>query len=128
MSPKDRADIKAAIHAAEAGTTGVVAVRIVPGTDLDAFERARHEFERVGLHRHRHENAALVLVAPKARRFAVIGDKALHERVGDAFWNGVVDEIRPYFARDAIAGGIVRAVQRIGEQFREHFSAPEESA
>ena len=46
----------------------------------------------MGLHRHETENAALILVAPKARRFAILGDRALHDRVGDDFWNDLVEE------------------------------------
>ncbi len=64
----------------------------------------------------RRENAAMILVAPKARRFAVIGDRALHERVGDAFWNGVVDDSRPTSQRDEMADGIVLAIERLGER------------
>lgn len=121
MRAKDRRRIAAAIAAAEDGTTGRIAVRVVPDRDLDAFERAKHEFGRTGLHRHPEANAALVLVAPKARQFAVLGDRALHERVGDAFWQEVVASSRPYFARDEIAGGIINAVERIGEQLHRHF-------
>jgi uncharacterized membrane protein len=120
----DRATVAQAISAAEDGTTGRIAVRVIPDKTVDVFERAKHEFARTGLHRHDRANAALVLVAPKARRFAVIGDRALHARVGDAFWRDVVEESRPYFARGAIAEGVVHAVGRVGEVLHAHFPAP----
>ncbi len=75
----------------------------------------------MGLHRHKHGNAALILVAPKARQYAIIGDRALHDRVGDDFWNDVVAESQPHFARGA-AEGVTHAVGRIGEQLRAHFA------
>lgn len=128
MTADDRARIASAIAAAENGTTGRIAVRIVPDAAIDAFERAKHEFARTGLHRHDGENAALILVAPKARRFAVVGDRALHERVGDEFWNGVVEESRPWFARGEIAGGIVHAVGRVGNALHAHFAANGENS
>lgn len=126
MTRRERNSIAAAIGKAEDGTTGRIAVRVIPDGAVDAFDRAKREFERAGLHRHRSANAALILVAPKAHRFALIGDRALHERVGDAFWNGVVEEARPYFARGAIVDGVVYAVGRIGEALRAHFAGPAE--
>jgi uncharacterized membrane protein len=118
----DRAAIARAIAAAEDGTSGRIAVRIVPDTAVDAFERAKHEFARAGLHRHDAGNAALVLLAPNARRFAVIGDRALHERVGDDFWNAVVAESAPYFAGGQMRDGVLHAVGRIGEALHAHFA------
>lgn len=123
MTRAQRDEIARAIKAAEAGTTGRIAVRVIPDENVEAFERAQHEFGEIGLHRHEHGNAALILVAPKARRFAVIGDRALHERVGDEFWNSVVEGSRPYFARGETVPGIVYAVGRVGEALRAHFSA-----
>ena len=63
----------------------------------------------------------LILVAPKARRFAIIGDRALHQEVGDAFWRDVVANTEPYFARGALLDGIVYAIGRAGEALRAHF-------
>ena len=121
MTNKERDAIAAAIAAAEDGTTGRIAVREIPDPTVDAFQRARREFEQSGLQGQPGANAALILVAPKARQFAVLGDRALHERVGDDFWNGIVAESRTYFQRGAIADGVIAAVARIGEALRTHF-------
>ncbi len=125
MTREERAAIARALADAEDGTSGRIGVRVVPDRDLDAFERAKREFTRVGLHRHAHANAALILVAPAARRFAIIGDRALHERVGDAFWSDVVAESTPYFARGAVADGIIYVVNRLGGALHAHFPTTE---
>lgn len=122
MSPADRDRVAQAIAAAERGTTGRIAVRVIKHATRDAFEHAKKEFERRGMHRHQHGNAALILVSPNARKFAVIGDAALHERVGDAFWQRIVDEMRDRFANGTIADGVVAGIERIGEAFRAHFT------
>jgi uncharacterized membrane protein len=121
MNREQRDAIAAAIRDAEDGTTSRIAVRVVLDKTVDAFGRAKHEFERAGLHRHEAENAALILIAPKARRFAILGDRALHERVGDDFWNELVKKSQPYFARGQLFEGILYAVDRIGEAVHEHF-------
>jgi uncharacterized membrane protein len=118
----ERAAIARAIAQAEDGTSGRIAVRIVPDAAVDPIERAKHEFGRVGLHRHDRANAALILVAPNARSFAVIGDRALHERVGDEFWSDVVRDGQPYFARGDVAEGVIHVVVRLGEAFKAHFA------
>jgi uncharacterized membrane protein len=126
MTDAERRRIAAAIARAEDGTTGRIAVREIPDADVDAFERAKAEFHNIGMHLLAGANGALILVAPKARRFAVIGDRALHARVGDAFWGGVVDESSTHFASGAIADGVIAAVDRIGEALHEHFPKPNE--
>lgn len=127
MTRDERAAVARAIAAAEDGTTGRIAVRIIPDRTVDAFERAKHEFARAGLHRHDAGNAALVLVAPNARRFAVVGDRTLHERVGDDFWTGVIAESTPYFARGETLQAVLHAVGRIGDVLHAHFSTTAEA-
>jgi uncharacterized membrane protein len=121
MTDAERRRIADAIARAENGTTGHIVVREIFDVDVDALNRAKAEFRKIGMHRLTGQNGALILVAPKARRFAVIGDRDLHERVGDAFWNGIVDESRTHFASGAIADGVIAAIERIGEALHTHF-------
>jgi uncharacterized membrane protein len=127
VTDAQRAAIAQAIKEAEAGTTGRILVRVIPDRDVEAFDRAKHEFGRARLHHHVTRNAALILVAPAARKFAVLGDRALHERVGETFWRDVVDETQPYFARGAVDEGVLHAVARIGSALREYFPEPVEA-
>ncbi len=123
MTREERERISQAISEAEDGTTGRIGVRIIPDANVDAFARAKREFKKNGLHEHPAKNAALILVAPKAHQFAVVGDSELHDRVGEAFWSDVVAETRPYFARDAVAEGILRAVALLGKALKTNFVA-----
>lgn len=123
MNRLANARIERAIHAAEEGTTGHIVVRIIPDKDVDAYARAREEFESAGLHTANERNVAMVLVAPVARKYAVLGDLELHARVGDAFWRNLAAEMQPYFAKKKLAGGIVYAVDRIGRELKSHFPA-----
>jgi uncharacterized membrane protein len=115
--------IRHAIEAAEHGTTGRIGVRIVAGSTADALEDARANFLQARLHEREHRNGVIFLVAPKARRFAVYGDKAIHEHVGEAFWRKMIDEMQPYFAKGDVTEGLILGIERIGEQLRLHFPA-----
>ena len=122
MTAAERERIHDAMVRAEAGTNARVAVRFVPDAKVDAFARAKVEFEKIGMHGHAPRNAALILVAPNARAFAVIGDRELHARVGDAFWDETVAAMRERFAAGDIAGAVVTGMDRIGSTLHEHFA------
>jgi len=128
VTPAEQESVAQAIRDAESGTNGRIAVRVILDDEAgDAFERARGEFRWIGLQGHEPRNAALILVAPNARRFAVLGDRALHERVGDGFWEDVVRAAQPYFSRGETAEGVRYAVGRIGEALHAHFGQSGES-
>lgn len=123
MREPDGERIRRAIEAAERGTTGRIGVRIVSGKTADALDDARKHFMHAHLHEHEHRNGVVFFVAPKARRFAVVGDEAIHEHVGDAFWQHLIDDMKPYFAKGEMTEGLVFGISRVGEQLRLHFPA-----
>ena len=115
------ARIKSAIDAAEAGTTGRIAVRVVSGRPGDALATARAHFEQARLHEHPGRNAVIFLVAPQGRRFAAFGGEAIHTRVGDEFWKAVIEGMTPYFANGDPTGALEFGIARAGDALREHF-------
>ncbi len=122
MTSADRARIHDAMVRAESGTNARVAVRFIPDAKVDALERAKAEFEKNGMHGHAPRNAALILVAPKARAFAMIGDRELHARVGEAFWDEAVEEMRKRFAAGDTPGAVVAGLDRLNVALHEHFA------
>ncbi len=123
MTEDERKRIDAALTHAQMGTTAVIAVRIITDAHVDALEHAKAEFTAKGLHQSAGENGALILVAPKAKRFAVIGDRALHERVGQKFWDDTVAQMAKTFKSGKTADAIVQGIDRLGRAFHEHFKA-----
>ena len=83
MTQAQQNSIVRAIREAEAGTAVVSPCASIPDHSVDAFERAERSSQQHRAAPARGGNAALILVAPKARQFAVLGDRALHDRVGD---------------------------------------------
>src|ERR1039458_4240656 len=60
-------------------------------------------------------------VAPRAHKFAVIGDEAVHAKCGDEFWRQLADAMAGYFRRSEFTPGIIHGVQKAGELLAEHF-------
>jgi uncharacterized membrane protein len=73
------------------------------------------------MHRTRDRNAVLVFVVPARRRFVVLGDSGIHEKVGQSFWENVAKAISGAFRAGDFTGGLVQGIETIGEELRTHF-------
>jgi uncharacterized membrane protein len=73
------------------------------------------------MHQTRDRNAVLIFVAPRAHKFAVVGDKAIHEKCGDQLWLRVVAKMREHFQKENFTDALVDAIQEVGQVLAEHF-------
>lgn len=119
----DEARIVAALRTAEAGTSGELRVSVDPKADLPAQEAAARAFRRLGMHRTAHRNGVLILVQPNVKRFAVLGDRGLHAKVGQAFWDGIAEGLKAHFAEGRFTEGLEAALAQVGEELARHFPA-----
>ena len=113
--------IVAAIAAAEKTTSGEIRVHVTRRKPDDIEARSRQRFEKLGMTRTKGRNGVLVYVAPRARQFRVIGDVAIHDKVGDAFWSVVAAEMEASFRKGEFTEGVIAAVGRVGEALAAHF-------
>ena len=111
-----------AIREAEAKTSGQIRVYIQRGKlDADPLIAAQKRFHRMGMHKTRERNAVLIFVAPRAHKFAVVGDKAIHEKCGEKLWQRLVDGMRAHFRNERFSHALVEAVEEIGKVLAAHF-------
>jgi uncharacterized membrane protein len=111
-----------AIAAAEAKTSGQIRVFVQRGElDGDAFQHAQRKFRKLGMEKTRERNAVLIFVAPRARKFAVIGDEGVHRKCGDDFWEQLVVTMREHFRNDNFQKALVEAIDQTGEVLATHF-------
>jgi uncharacterized membrane protein len=118
----DLARVEAAIRAAEAGSSGEIRVAISRFYFWGNVRRAAEAaFARLHMDRTRHRNAVLLFIAPRLRRFAVVGDVGIHGHVTPAFWNDLADDLAAAFRAGERTVGLERAVALIGERLAQHF-------
>jgi uncharacterized membrane protein len=111
-----------AIREAESNTSGEIRVYIQRSkVNGDPLIIAQKKFQRLHMHKTRGHNAVLIFVAPRARKFAVVGDKAVHEKCGHEFWQRVVESMRTHFQNEKFSHAVVEAVQEIGKLLAAHF-------
>jgi uncharacterized membrane protein len=66
-------------------------------------------------------NAVLIFIAPRARKFAVVGDEAIHEKCGEKFWQHVVDGMREHFQKEKFSCAIIEGIEEVGKLLGTHF-------
>jgi len=117
----DHGRVVAAIRAAEAGTSGEIRVVIARHKADDPVAAAQAYFNSTGMAKSPHRNGILIFVAPRSRRFAVIGDSAVHEKCGDAFWTSLTEAMSDHFRRGKFTDGLVHGIERAGELLAKTF-------
>ncbi len=129
LSKLEHDRIVQAIRDAESKTFGEIRVFIQRGkSDDDPLIAAQKKFHRLGMHKTPERNAILIFVAPRAHRFAVVGDKAIHEKCGEAFWQRLVDSMREHFRNERFSHALVEAIEEAGKALASHFPKRSTSA
>jgi uncharacterized membrane protein len=117
----DHALVVAAITAAELQTSGEIRVVISRKKVGDPVIAAQAEFTRLGMTATAERNGVLIFVAPASRNFAIIGDTAIHEKCGEAFWRLLAAELSAHFKRGDFTAGLVHGIEHAGKLLAENF-------
>ena len=121
FSPEEEQKITDAITQAELQTSGEIRVHVETRCWFSAISRAKKVFEKLEMHRTELKNGVLIYVAIRSKKFAIIGDTGINEKVGQHFWDSTKEEIEKEFRNKNFGEGIVKGVQKAGEQLRSHF-------
>ncbi len=84
-------------------------------------DAAFREFYARGLYKTRDSNGVLIYLSHLERRVVVIGDKGIHEKMGDHHWNDVRDRVIQGIRQGQALRGICDAIELCGKALAEHF-------
>jgi uncharacterized membrane protein len=114
--------IVAAIKSAEENTSGQIRIFLQRGHfEEDALKRAEKKFTQLGMHKTRERNGVLIFVAPRAQKFAVVGDEGVHQKCGGPFWQDLVEKMRGHFLREEFTDALVEGVEAAGQLLARYF-------
>jgi uncharacterized membrane protein len=123
FSDADLEAIAAAVHEAERHTSGEIRVHLerrLPRA-MDVLARAAQVFKHLEMHATADRNAVLLYFAVEDRKLAIVGDRGVHDRVGEAYWprvrDAMVERLRAGAPRDAV----VHAVTDVGLVLQKFF-------
>lgn len=114
-------EIENAVLLAEQKTAGEIKVHLEQYCKTDPIFRAKALFATLGLSSTRDRNGVLLYVAVLDHKFAIIGDKGIHEKVGQDFWNHTAQIMKIHFANGRIAEGISAGVKSVGDELSTYF-------
>ena len=117
----DRERVRAAVEAAERGTSGEIVVSVAGWFWGSAERAAERAFAHLGIANTAHRNGVLLFVAPWRRRVVVLGDTGIHERVGPEFWDATIALIVERIRSTDLTSAIIAGVEHIGSQLATHF-------
>ena len=121
LSPKEEQEIISAIRTAEKNTSGEIRVHIEASSEKEHYERALEVFHLLKMNNTKEENAVLIYVAVKDKKFVIYGDKGINEVVPKDFWNSTKDVMQNHFKKGEFKQGIVEGILKAGEELQAHF-------
>ena len=121
LSKKERKKIILAIREAEKETSAEIRVHLAKGNGKEVLDHAKEIFEKIGMTKTKHRNSILIFLSVKSKRFAVLGDRAIHEKVPQDFWEKVIQKMNHYFKEGRFGEGIIEAVRMVSKELKIHF-------
>ncbi|MEY4594712.1 MAG: hypothetical protein RIQ47_1122 [Bacteroidota bacterium] len=113
--------IHEAIGEAERTTSGEIRVFIEKECADNVLDRAAFLFNRLGMDKTDARNGVLIYLATHSRKFAIIGDKGIHQQVGDDFWCNIRTEMQHHFMLGDFITGLKNGIQLTGDALSKYF-------
>ena len=110
-----------AIADEEARTSAEIRVHLDHRCPGEPMARAVMVFERLGMHRTAARHGVLIYVSVEDHKLAVLGDQGIHERVGQAYWERLVEAVLAHFRAERPRDGLLHAVGEVGAVLSRHF-------
>jgi uncharacterized membrane protein len=114
-------EIVRAIVEAEERTSGEIRIFVTRHAVAEPLPAALRQFDRLGMSETAARNGVLLYFAPRSRRFAIVGDEAIHGRCGEEFWRSVSGEMETLLKEGHFTEAVVAGIRRAGEVLGRHF-------
>ena len=121
FSSEDRKLIERAVHEAEQNTSGEIRVHIDGKCKGDALDAAAWVFGKLGMQKTKLRNGVLIYLAIEDRKFAIIGDAGINQKVPANFWDDVKTTMEGYFRKGEFTQGLVHGITLSGQHLKKHF-------
>ena len=115
-----------AIETAELNTSGEVRVHLDDKCKGEVLDRAAYVFEKLEMHKTEQRNGVLFYLAVQDKKFAILGDAGINQKVSDNFWEEIKSDVISKFKKGDFAGGLSSGIVKAGEQLKAHFPYQED--
>lgn len=118
---QNKLQITNAIRVAETNTSGEIRVHIEKNCKEDVLDRAAYIFAKLNMHKTAQRNGVLFYVAIADKKFAILGDAGINQKVPANFWEDIKNMVLDEFREGRFAEGISLGIIKAGEQLQAHF-------
>ena len=110
-----------AIRTAELHTSGEIRVHIEATTNKETIARATEVFYYLKMDETKNKNGVLFYLAVNDKKFAIIGDEKLNEKVSPDFWDNIKNTVVKEFKTTHYASGLVKGILKVGKELEHYF-------
>ena len=123
----DQARVVAAIREAERLTSGEIRVSLARFFWGDVEKTAGKAFRRLGMENTADRNGVLIFLVPSRKRFVILGDVGIHEKVGQDFWQDASARLSAHFRDGGFTEGLVEVIRLVADRLATHFPSAGEA-
>jgi len=117
----DDQKIVQAIAEAESQTSGEVRVHVTKFASKNILEKSKIVFEKLGMTKTQERNGILFFIAEVSKCFSILGDKGIHEKVHQEFWEELSATMQDHFRKKEFTQGLCEAIRECGEKLKLYF-------
>ena len=123
LTSSEEQEVVQAIHDAELRTTGEIRVIITSKWIFRLQHYAWKAFHRLGMTNTAARNGALIVVMARRRRFVVIGDQGLAEKVEPSYWENIASIMSAKLKDGQRSDALISAINLLTETLAQHWPA-----
>lgn len=126
FSDDDFLRISNQIKKSEQNTSGEIRISIKENRSFWDFKKdirklAEREFKKLGMTNTKEKTGILLFLLLSERKFYILADEGINNKVSQNTWDIVRDEIQNEFREGKFANGIIKGIERVGNILSEHF-------
>lgn len=121
FTKEQQKEITDAIANAELNTSGEIRVHIDEDCKENVLDKAATVFHSLKMDKTELRNGVLFYLAVNDRKFAILGDKGINEKVPENFWDNIKDVMLNHFKQQHFTEGLRKGIDMAGEKLQAHF-------
>lgn len=113
--------ITKAITQSELQTSGEIRLHIDSNCEVNVLDSATLIFRKLKMHKTELRNGVLFYLAVTDKKFAILGDKGINEKVPENFWDNIKELMLDHFKKQQFTEGLCKGIEMAGEKLKTHF-------
>ncbi len=115
FSESDQQLLIKAISDAEEKTSGEIRLHLENVCFGSEVKSAQKVFRKLKMHQTNERNGVLIYIATLSHKIAVIGDEGIHQKLGQEFWEKIVQDLITKFKANKPASPVGRKAEALAE-------------